>query len=272
MKRQAVADAAMTAAILFLGASLVFAGGDLLRRRTGGIRPAGTLELAEVVGAAAAGIGVAVALWWFAALVCAFISGVAQLHGRHRLATVTAAGAPAFMRRLVAVVLGLNLMASPMAMAAGPGGGTIDPLWHAATVAASPLGVEQAPGTVQAPPRIAVQAQVADRAAARAHESPPVNPEWTPQGPAVDPGPLARPELRPSARQGPSHSAADDDGEVVVQGGDSLWSIVASALGPYATDVEVAQAWPEWYRANRSVIGSDPNIILPGQVLHAPAG
>ncbi|HEY3534109.1 MAG TPA: hypothetical protein VGK60_00975 [Pedococcus sp.] len=62
------------------------------------------------------------------------------------------------------------------------------------------------------------------------------------------------------------HEAA----EVVVHRGDTLWGIVARHLGTHASDAEVAQAWPRWYAANRQVIGDDPDLVKPGQVLHAP--
>ncbi|NVM97502.1 LysM peptidoglycan-binding domain-containing protein [Arthrobacter sp. SDTb3-6] len=267
MKRQAAADAAMTAAVLLLGASLVFAGEALLRRRIRGQFPAAPLALDEVVGAAAAGIGIAVTTWWLAALACAFLAGLARLRGRSRLAQVADAWSPAFMRRLVAVVLGLNLLAAPMATAA-PGTYPVDPRWQPGPVAAAPLHVAPAgPAT-----RVAAAGKPpANRApAVAAGKGPPVNPAWTPQAPVMDPGPLARAETRPSQRR--ESPVAGAGGKVVVRGGDTLWSIVAGALGPYATDLEVAQAWPDWYRANRSVIGNDPNVILPGQVLHAPAG
>ncbi len=256
MKNQSLADATMTAAIFFLGATLVFTGSILLRQGTGGPAAPTPPDLATLLGAAAAGVGVAVTLWWLAALACAFISGFARLHGRPRLASAAGAWSPAFMRRLAAVVLGLNLMAAPVSTAAETGAGPLDPRWQADIVAAAPLGAEQAP-------------QTARFAGPSAPAGPPVSPAWTPQGPPADPGPLARPVTRHPASQGPSAPA---DSDVVVQSGDSLWSIAASALGPFATDVEVAVAWPEWYRANRSVIGSDPNVILPGQVLQAPAG
>jgi nucleoid-associated protein YgaU len=56
----------------------------------------------------------------------------------------------------------------------------------------------------------------------------------------------------------------------VVRRGDSLWRITADELGPRATDAEIAERWPEWYGANRRLIGSDPDLIHPGQVLHTP--
>jgi nucleoid-associated protein YgaU len=57
---------------------------------------------------------------------------------------------------------------------------------------------------------------------------------------------------------------------VVVREGDSLWALAARELGAGATSEAIAARWPEWYAANRHVIGDDPNLILPGQVLRVP--
>ena len=57
---------------------------------------------------------------------------------------------------------------------------------------------------------------------------------------------------------------------VTVRPGDSLWSIAAEHLGTHAAE-QVAQEWPRWYEANRATIGEEPDLIRPGQVLHAPA-
>ncbi|GAA3120689.1 LysM peptidoglycan-binding domain-containing protein [Kribbella aluminosa] len=57
---------------------------------------------------------------------------------------------------------------------------------------------------------------------------------------------------------------------VVVREGDSLWSIAARELGPSATNEAIAARWHDWYSANRHVIGNDPDLILPGQVLRTP--
>ncbi|TDW95490.1 LysM domain-containing protein [Kribbella pratensis] len=57
---------------------------------------------------------------------------------------------------------------------------------------------------------------------------------------------------------------------VVVRKGDSLWSIAARELGPRATADAIAARWPDWYATNRQVIGNDPDLILPGQVLRIP--
>jgi LysM repeat protein len=56
----------------------------------------------------------------------------------------------------------------------------------------------------------------------------------------------------------------------VVQAGESLWSIAAEALPPDATAAQVGSAATAWYEANRSTIGPEPDLILPGQQLNAP--
>lgn len=62
--------------------------------------------------------------------------------------------------------------------------------------------------------------------------------------------------------------AGDED--VVVHAGDSLWSIAAEHLPAHASDARIAKEWPRWFAANHRVIGTDPNTITPGQLLHAP--
>lgn len=252
MKRQTGADLAMTAAILCLGGSLIFAGRSMLQRRLSGIRANGPLELDEVLGAVAAGTGIAVALWWALALGCAVVSALAERRGAPTLAARTAALSPVFMRRLVAAVVGLNLLGAPMALATVPGAAPDTHQRLGATVSSTLLPGTALPGTA-----------AGDDA---------INPAWTPSSPGVDPGPV----VPAPTRSPPGTPGWEGNGtagtEVVVQKGDSLWSIVATTLGPYATDVEVALAWPQWYRANRAVIGEDPNHILPGQILHAPTG
>lgn len=58
---------------------------------------------------------------------------------------------------------------------------------------------------------------------------------------------------------------------IVVQRGDSLWSIAARHLGPGATPAEINAEWHRWFAANQRVIGDDANLITPGQVLSLPA-
>lgn len=55
-----------------------------------------------------------------------------------------------------------------------------------------------------------------------------------------------------------------------VHPGDTLWSIAQAHLPPGAATAEIASAWPVWHELNRDVIGPDPDLILPGQVLANP--
>lgn len=57
---------------------------------------------------------------------------------------------------------------------------------------------------------------------------------------------------------------------VVVLRGDTLWSLAERALGQGATDAQITVEWQRWYAANLDVIGQDPDLIRPGQVLQAP--
>jgi nucleoid-associated protein YgaU len=91
----------------------------------------------------------------------------------------------------------------------------------------------------------------------------------------VEPGLLAGPETRTAPEWGGSGPGANGRGgpakAVTVLAGDTLWDIVATHLGPEASDVDIALEWPRWYAANRALIGGSPDVLLPGQILQAPA-
>jgi hypothetical protein len=78
----------------------------------------------------------------------------------------------------------------------------------------------------------------------------------------------ARPTPRRSAAPlppwlggGPSKAAS----EHTVVAGDTLWDIAAAHLAPPERSVgRVQRYWQQVYRANRRVIGADPNLIHPG--------
>lgn len=92
--------------------------------------------------------------------------------------------------------------------------------------------------------------------------APPPTPGWTPSRPVQ--------RALPSSGLVTGGGASDRAADVVVHRGDTLWDIARRHLGPDATDAEVAHAWPAWYEANRTVIGDDPGLILPGQILRPP--
>jgi nucleoid-associated protein YgaU len=91
-------------------------------------------------------------------------------------------------------------------------------------------------------------------------------PEWPTAVPAA---PTAT-----AAPAAPDWPASNPGQEHVVVRGDCLWRIAEAALPSGAgrpTDAEVAGAVRAWWSANAAVIGPDPDLVLPGQVLHAPA-
>jgi hypothetical protein len=74
----------------------------------------------------------------------------------------------------------------------------------------------------------------------------------------------------PSTPSAADQRAGGQPATVTVQPGDSLWSLAAAQLGAEATPQKVAQQWPRWWAANRSVIGENPGMIRPGQQLAVP--
>lgn len=85
---------------------------------------------------------------------------------------------------------------------------------------------------------------------------------------------LAVPDWPPTAEAAvpdwPGDGAA---GSHVVVAGDCLWDIAADALRRAGTEpgaADVAAAVQAWWSANSDVIGPDPDLILPGQVLRPP--
>lgn len=77
--------------------------------------------------------------------------------------------------------------------------------------------------------------------------------------------------LSPSARAGSDNGRdARTGGDVVVLRGDSLWSIAARRLPPGAPASRIDAGWRRIYAMNRTIVGADPNCLLPGQILRVP--
>jgi nucleoid-associated protein YgaU len=95
---------------------------------------------------------------------------------------------------------------------------------------------------------------------------------------AKEPGSSGEPEPRSSDanESGSTGGAAPGSSGAVVAGytvavGDTLWDIAAAHLGSgERTVVNVHRYWRQVYRANRQVIGTDPDLIHPGTRLHVP--
>jgi nucleoid-associated protein YgaU len=289
-RQQVAADAVVTAAVLGLGAVLVAAGrvlardlapgasGDWLRIAPGAFDGADLPGVDVFLGLLASLVGLAVVAWWLLSMALAMAAALLDAAGARGAGRRTGAFAPAFMRRLALALLGLSLTAVPAAHAEV----LPDPAWHptvTAPVATAPpasAGAAEstsaaAPARAAAPAGAAIASREPAPAAARQSgtaagiATPPVPtpPEaaWTPAVPPPDPAGLVQQPLRQTA--GPV-------GEVEVRPGDSLWNIVARHLGPDATDLDIAAAWPSWYQANAGTIGDSPHLIRPGQLLVPP--
>ena len=136
---------------------------------------------------------------------------------------------------------------------------------------ATGLGVLVTPGLATAAPTSS-PASVASSATPTPYwptDAPVPTPHWPTDATAH------RGEHRPTPPQHRRHSHPDHHPDaartVVVQSGDSLWSIAAEHLSGRPTPRRIAVAWPRWYAANRPVVGDDPNVIVPGQHLHTPS-
>ncbi len=104
----------------------------------------------------------------------------------------------------------------------------------------------------------------------------PTVPDWPSRAPA---GPL--PDW-PAPRGAPAAPAAavpdrpaPAPGDHVVLRGECLWSIAEADLrartGLDPTDADVLAAVDRWRTVNAALLGEDPDLLLPGQVLRPPA-
>jgi nucleoid-associated protein YgaU len=104
-------------------------------------------------------------------------------------------------------------------------------------------------------------------------------PDWPGHPDPAAPGPAAIPPAVPDWPVPPGAGAPAPvpdwpaDSHVVLRG-DCLWHIAAGrlqqGLGRPPTDAEVAHDVRAWWTANAHVIGPDPDVLLPGQVLRPP--
>lgn len=77
----------------------------------------------------------------------------------------------------------------------------------------------------------------------------------------------------PGAVMLPSAGVQSNHGTYVVAAGDCLWRIARSILiadGLPVTGSATSDLWRSIYETNRELIGSNPNLIFPGQVLDLP--
>ncbi len=217
----------------------------------GAVRAPGPAPVDALLAVTAA-VGAWVALTGLTALTVLTVltAAVAGLGSRaHRRAVAIT---PRLCRRLAVALLGLTVAGAPLSAA----------LPVAASVSSVAIAPAFGPPASDRPPL--PDSDALDRPATG------VPPGWTPDRPVAPRrqdtrgGSLVRlVASTPSA----GHAVVD---EVVVRRGDTLWDIAARHLGPHASAAEVAAEWPRWHAANATVVGADPDLLLPGQRLLPP--
>ncbi|GAA1495721.1 LysM peptidoglycan-binding domain-containing protein [Paeniglutamicibacter kerguelensis] len=201
-------------------------------------------SLEQLTGMALGWLAAAIMLWLLLGMLLALLATLSIRSGHRRLGAKIARLVPGFMARLCVAAIGGSLLLATSANAAAPhaqmaqqlAGQTADP---EATTAAEPRG------------------EIGDGAGAAAAEPTVLSPGWLPQRISL---PLQR-TLGGGTR--PSQ-------EVVVRPGDTLWSIAARHLAPESTAGDIAESWPQWYAANRELIGPNPDSLDVGMVLTEP--
>lgn len=235
-------------------AFIVLAGSGATLARTawhgwGQVRSPGPVAADEVVALLAAVAAAAVALWLAVGMV---VSAAALLAGWRLPGFV-----PAGLHRGVALALGMSLVAVAMPAAAHPAPSQV--------ASAQSTAAQSTPEPAGSPlaPDLGWTATAAPSA-----QPPPIDPGWTPAPPAA---PARTTELPSDPLLVPAHQRRTNDVEqVAVHRGDTLWDLAARHLGADATDAEIASEWPRWHEANRDVVGPDPDLLLPGQLLLPP--
>ncbi|MDM7989823.1 LysM peptidoglycan-binding domain-containing protein [Arthrobacter sp. zg-Y877] len=272
------ADALTAAAVAGLGLLLLWCGSRMLPAAAAGSaafapdplspEPLSFATLTQIAGFCAAAAGVLLTLWWVAGSIFALAGCLLHRSGFRTAARRTLSLAPGPLRRLAAAALGLSLAAGG-ALGTAPMSAASTPVAAAAAAARTTLQTAH-PTAADAPGAGTAAATSATSATSGQQDADGAGtPETADAGEAVSP--LWRPAPpQPAAGNLLTGSPRQDEREVVVAAGDTLWSLAAAQLGPYATDAETAALWPRWYELNRDVIGPDPGLIHPGQVLAMP--
>ncbi|WP_285102583.1 hypothetical protein [Promicromonospora sp. MEB111] len=252
--------------LLAVGTALVAACGVLGTRtwQVGSGLGAALFPVEDVVELAAVAVGTAVAGWTGVHALLALACVLADRRGRRWAAAERAVArhAPAVVRRLARVAAGAGLglaLTAPTAMAlpeavgvpaaeAGPAV-VLDLGWRpTSTMSGEPTGRpgrSVASGTGSTPGRASLVDQ--DRRAEAGRE--PVTVETGDTLWAIAADGLAADRPSDGDRSARAGSPADNDGP---------------------SDAEIAEAVDRWHDANRQVLGSDPDLIRPGTVLHQP--
>ena len=145
----------------------------------------------------------------------------------------------------------------------GPKAGPVKATTAHKATSTQPLAAPKSAATTAATPAPAVKSTPAASATTAA----PVGPK-----PPVVVGPVAQPPVAKPPVAGPQQggTVAKKDYTFKVARGDTLWSYSVSVLkssGRSTSNANVAALVMKLYAQNKGVIGSDPNLIRPGQTI-----
>jgi LysM domain len=173
---------------------------------------------------------------------------------------VTFAVTPVMVRRLADLLVGGTLLVQMTLTGPGAPPGPRSSGSFGAVVASSAIGRSDGPATV------------GDLVLLRLEAAP--RPWPADKHDQVEARPILRRSAVPlppwlgggSSKAAPRHRAGS--GEHTVGAGDTLWDIAAAHLEPAERSAAaIDRYWQQVYRANRSVVGADPDLIHPGMRL-----
>lgn len=201
--------------------------------------------------------------WWL--LSCAFAirylyrirSGLTQIVNRDERGTLLL---PRFMRNAVLTLGGISLGL----------GAVLSPAQAAQQTETASLSPQSAPVSVSAPALVGTPATTTATVNTAAVERMEPTPFYPPTKQQTDPtlspffgGGTGTPHVQPaSAQQG---------SEYVVVRGDCLWNIAQRILGPNASNATILEYTVRIHQNNRSTIGDNPDLVLPGQRILLPS-
>ncbi len=251
---------AWLAAAFLAGATALL--GAIAGRQIEAIRDSGALLEPASVLIAMAAVGATVVSARLS--VCAMAAAIALLTrcagGRITVAArIAVAASPRSMRPALAALLvgGLALAVAAPASAA-----------PASVVPAKTSMARSAPTAVSSIAAAASTGEVGTPASAPSLPAPGWVPSPPPRPAAAGPASLVELVSSGAVRRDAGANAGED--ELVVRRGDTLWAISARALGPGASDAEIAAEWPRWWQRNKPAIGANPDLLIPGTRLAAP--
>jgi hypothetical protein len=243
----------------------------------------GPASVDEALAAVCGSLALAIALWLLSALLLSLLAALGS--GSSALSAALATGArvlaPKTLRNAVAALMGVAIATAPAVAVAAEGSapgptpaqarsaqgfipnGELSPAWAATTPSdntgrgsgaargkhaePSPLGAGPVSSVRPEPtPGPSADGQVGASTSAPRSD---LLPQWLPSRP---PRPTESAPMVSTARR----ASVDQDDEIVVRRGDTLWNLAERHLGPGTTD--------------GAVIGSDPDHLVPGERLRPP--